>query len=242
MLRSPIRPRGEPSCPCHTIHSPRRSSAPPRWLRPPLPRRVREVLEELYALLADELARQLERMLVEYEQQLFRLADQAPQRGHARRCISRRCGRYARTVPTWCRRFLVGLESSLSRIRDPTESTVADGRGSPPGIPRPAPARRRGGHRGHRDPRHGHAPGVAREPAVAVAGPAFRRACRRAGLRCRDACRSARTSSAGSCQQASGVLQIGTDAQAGADGHVRTPRAGWLRTVDRDDERAAGPA
>ena len=67
-----------------------------------LPRRVREVLEDLYALLADELARQLERMLVDYEQQLFRLATRPATRA-CRDCISKRCGWCVRTGPTWCR-------------------------------------------------------------------------------------------------------------------------------------------
>ncbi|MBC7989655.1 MAG: DUF1631 family protein, partial [Luteimonas sp.] len=42
-----------------------------------LPRRVRSVLERALALVSDELDRSLNAMLVEYEQQLFQLADHA---------------------------------------------------------------------------------------------------------------------------------------------------------------------
>ena len=88
-----------------------------------LPRRVREVLEDLYALLADELARQLERMLVDYEQQLFRLADQARNQSlqglHFETLRVVRQNR-ADLVP----RFLIGLKNSLSRIRESATPTA----------------------------------------------------------------------------------------------------------------------
>lgn len=88
-----------------------------------LPHRVRETLEELYALLADELARQLERMLVDYEQQLFRLADQARNQSvqglHFEALRALRQNR-ADLVPL----FLIGLENSLSRIREPATPTA----------------------------------------------------------------------------------------------------------------------
>ncbi len=89
-----------------------------KWLASAaLPRRVREVLEELYALISEELARQLERMLVDYEQQLFRLADQASSQSvqgiHFETLRAVRQNR-ADLVP----RFLIGLESSLSRLRE----------------------------------------------------------------------------------------------------------------------------
>lgn len=89
-----------------------------------LPHRVRETLEELYALLADELARQLERMLVDYEQQLFRLADQARNQSvqglHFEALRALRQNR-ADLVPL----FLIALENSLSRIREPATPTTA---------------------------------------------------------------------------------------------------------------------
>ena len=50
-----------------------------------LPRRVHGALEHLYALLSDELERQLERMLSDFEQQLFRLAEQARNAGEQSR-------------------------------------------------------------------------------------------------------------------------------------------------------------
>ncbi|MFD0739185.1 DUF1631 family protein [Lysobacter koreensis] len=84
-----------------------------------LPKRVRDVLEELYALAADELSRQLERMLVDFEQQLFRLADHARnQTVQAQHFETMRALRQNRAdlVP----RFLSGLEDALCRIREPT--------------------------------------------------------------------------------------------------------------------------
>lgn len=89
-----------------------------------LPRRVRESLEELYSLLADELSRQLEHMLADYESQLFRLADQARtqsmQGQHFEMLRALRQHR-ADLVP----RFLIGLENSLSRIREPARQNAA---------------------------------------------------------------------------------------------------------------------
>lgn len=89
-----------------------------------LPHRVRVTLEELYALLADELARQLERMLVDYEQQLFRLADQARNQSvqglHFEALRALRQNR-ADLVPL----FLIALENSLSRIRESTTPAAA---------------------------------------------------------------------------------------------------------------------
>ena len=88
-----------------------------------LPRRVREVLEELYALASDEFSRQLERMLVDFEQQLFRLADharnQTVQAAHFETMRALRQNR-ADLVP----RFLSGLEEALCRIREPVGSAA----------------------------------------------------------------------------------------------------------------------
>lgn len=95
-----------------------------------LPHRVRVTLEELYALVADELARQLERMLVDYEQQLFRLADQAHnpsvQGLHFEALRALRQNR-ADVVPL----FLIALENSLSRIREAATPAAATAEAAP---------------------------------------------------------------------------------------------------------------
>lgn len=82
-----------------------------------LPRRVRRLLEQLYALVSDEIAPQLERMLAEYEQQLFRQADQARNPGLQSGYLETlRLVRLRRSdlIP----RYLSALEASLSRIRE----------------------------------------------------------------------------------------------------------------------------
>lgn len=83
-----------------------------------LPRRVRRVLEHLYALVSDEMARQLERMLGEFEQQLFRQADHA--RNPAQQSLHFETLRIVRLnradlVP----HYLMGLEAALTRVREP---------------------------------------------------------------------------------------------------------------------------
>src|SRR3970040_2493217 len=102
------------SIPFDPFASPQRSTS---LTSAALPRRVRDALEDLYALLANELARQLEHMLVDYEQQLFRLADQARNPGiqglHFETLRALRQNR-ADVVP----RFLLRLENSLSRMRE----------------------------------------------------------------------------------------------------------------------------
>ena len=103
------------SIPFDPFASPQRSAS---LASAALPRRVREALEDLYALLANELPRQLEHMLVDYEQQLFRLADQARNQAvqglHFETLRALRQNR-ADVVP----RFLISLENSLSCIREP---------------------------------------------------------------------------------------------------------------------------
>lgn len=83
-----------------------------------LPRRVRRVLEHLYALVSDEMSRQLDHMLGEFEQQLFKHADQArnpaQQASHLETLRTARLNR-ADLVP----RFLALVESELTTIRDP---------------------------------------------------------------------------------------------------------------------------
>ncbi|MGH8081755.1 MAG: DUF1631 family protein, partial [Lysobacter sp.] len=82
-----------------------------------LPRRVRRLLEQLYALVSDETAPQLERMLAEFEQQLFRQADQARNPGLQSGYLETlRLVRLRRSdlIP----RYLLGLEASLTRLRE----------------------------------------------------------------------------------------------------------------------------
>jgi len=82
-----------------------------------LPRRVRRLLEQLYALVSDEIAPQMERMLAEFEQQLFRQADQARNPGLQSGYLETlRLVRLRRSdlIP----RYLSGLEASLSGVRE----------------------------------------------------------------------------------------------------------------------------
>lgn len=84
-----------------------------------LPRRVRRALEQVYNLAADEMARALERMLAEFEQQLFRHADQAGNPGLQQSYFDTlRLVRQNRAdlIP----QFLSGLEAALAGIRSPT--------------------------------------------------------------------------------------------------------------------------
>lgn len=86
-----------------------------------LPRRVRRALEQVYALAADEMARALERMLAEFEQQLFRQADQAINPSQQQSCFDTlRMVRQNRAdlIP----QFLSGLEAALAGIRAGTDA------------------------------------------------------------------------------------------------------------------------
>jgi len=89
-----------------------------------LPPRVRRVLEHLYALVSDEMSRQLEAMLGEFEQQLFKHADlarnPAQQASHLETLRTTRLNR-ADLVP----RYLALVESELTTIRDPLGAPVA---------------------------------------------------------------------------------------------------------------------
>ena len=92
----------------------------------PLPHRVRRVLEHLYALVSDEMSRQLEHMLGEFEQQLFKHADQArnpaQQASHLETLRTTRLNR-ADLVP----RYLALVESALTTIREPVAVTETPG-------------------------------------------------------------------------------------------------------------------
>jgi hypothetical protein len=84
-----------------------------------LPRRVRRALEQVYTLAADEMARALERMLAEFEQQQFRQADQAANPGLQQTFFDTlRLVRQNRAdlIPE----FLGGLEAALAGIRTPS--------------------------------------------------------------------------------------------------------------------------
>src|SRR5690606_37060509 len=86
-----------------------------------LPRRVRAALEHLNGLAADTLGRQLEAMLSDFEQQLFKLAEQARnpalQAGYFETLRRVRLHR-SDLAP----HFMAGIESALAAIRDPDRS------------------------------------------------------------------------------------------------------------------------
>lgn len=92
-----------------------------------LPRRVRRALEQVYNLVADEMARALEQSLAEFEQQQFRLADQAAnpgvQQAHFDTLRLLRQNR-ADLIPE----FVGGLEAALAGIRDAATAEPADER------------------------------------------------------------------------------------------------------------------
>ena len=90
-----------------------------------LPRRVRRVLEQLLALLADDYARELERLLNELERELLRLADEALSPALRANYIDT-LGRVRLQRGELVARFLTGLESSLARIREPKSTAVAE--------------------------------------------------------------------------------------------------------------------
>lgn len=86
----------------------------------PLPGPVRRALEQLFALVSDDMAAALERMLGEFEQQLFRMADQAPNPGMQQSHFETlRLFRQSRAdlIP----QFLSGLEGALASVRRPPE-------------------------------------------------------------------------------------------------------------------------
>jgi hypothetical protein len=91
------------------------AQAPQRLASAGVPRRVRVILDHVMDVASDELERQLQAMLTELEQQLFRLADHARNPGieseylHTLRTL--RLNR-SDLVP----RFMIGLESSLATL------------------------------------------------------------------------------------------------------------------------------
>jgi len=101
--------------------TPNDPAAPQTLATAGLPRRVRSVLERALALVSDELDRSLNAMLVEYEQQLFQLADHARNPGvessYMQTLRTMRMNR-ADLVP----RFMLSLETSLAGLRNPQAS------------------------------------------------------------------------------------------------------------------------
>ena len=91
-----------------------------------LPRRVRRVLEQLLVLLADDYARDLERLLNELEHELLRLAEQArnPALQSGYMDTLERVRRHRGELVA---QFLIELESSLARIRQPKSASGAGG-------------------------------------------------------------------------------------------------------------------
>lgn len=91
-----------------------------------LPQRVRQVLERLFGLLAGELTPRLEKVLAEFEQHVFRMAEQARnpalQSDHLEALRLTRLNRHE-LIP----RYLAELEASLARLREP----VADAGDNP---------------------------------------------------------------------------------------------------------------
>lgn len=83
-----------------------------------LPQRVRRVLERLFGLLSGELAPRLEKVLAEFEQHVFRMAEQARnpavQSDHLEALRLTRLNR-GELIP----RYLAELEASLARLREP---------------------------------------------------------------------------------------------------------------------------
>jgi hypothetical protein len=86
-----------------------------------LPMRVRSILETLLRSASSELERRLEGMLVEFEQQLFRLADHARnpavESGHLQTLRTMRLNR-ADLIP----RFMLGVEAGLARLDEASQS------------------------------------------------------------------------------------------------------------------------
>jgi hypothetical protein len=105
---------------------PSETPAPQTLATAGLPRRVRSVLERALALVSDELDRSLNAMLVEYEQQLFQLADHArnpgAESGYMQTLRTLRLNR-ADLVP----RFMLSLEAGVAALRSPPPSLPAAG-------------------------------------------------------------------------------------------------------------------
>ena len=93
------------------------SSPPPRLAQRPLPRRVRALLEGVLKFASDEVERGMRATLDEFEQQLFKLAEQARNSATQASCFEAlreiKRGRSDLTP-----RFLIALEAVLASVRD----------------------------------------------------------------------------------------------------------------------------
>ena len=95
------------------------TAAPPRLAQRPLPRRVRALLEGILKFASDEVERGMRATLDEFEQQLFKLAEQARNSATQASCFEAlreiKRGRSDLTP-----RFLIALEAVLASVRDAT--------------------------------------------------------------------------------------------------------------------------
>lgn len=101
---------------------------PPTLASRHFPRQVRRLLEGILEFASDQLDRDLEATLNDLEQQLFKHAEQARNNDIQKACFeSLRNVKRGRSdlVP----RFMIGLEASLARIRDPAAETSRSGLG-----------------------------------------------------------------------------------------------------------------
>ena len=134
---SPSGARGEPECPCHPIHS-RASTAihVARGGAVATPR-ARSVWKRCTPWCPTSCRGTSSAMLVDYELQLFRMADQARNQGvqgaHFKTLRVVRQNR-ADLVP----HFMIGLEKSLSQIREPVSAPITQTDAAIVGVPRHA--------------------------------------------------------------------------------------------------------
>lgn len=98
----------------HPLNSPLRGSA---FVRANMPHRVRRVLEQLFALVCDQYANDLEKLLDVLERQLLQISQEpaAALMANPMDAVDRLRQHRADLVP----QFLVGLEAALAQIREP---------------------------------------------------------------------------------------------------------------------------
>nr|MBA2239175.1 DUF1631 family protein [Lysobacter sp.] len=92
-------------------------------VRANLPRRVRRVLEQLFSMVCDQYATDLERLLDELERELLQLSKEPASERFAGRvdALDRLRQNRADLVP----QFLVGMENALAAIREPGAGQTA---------------------------------------------------------------------------------------------------------------------
>ncbi len=101
---------------------PRSDGPPPTLASRPLPRRVRRLLEAILELAAAHLDRVAEAALNEFEQQLFKLTEQA-HTSDAQLAAFEALRTARRTRSDVSPRFMIGLEAALACLRDPPSSS-----------------------------------------------------------------------------------------------------------------------